>query len=304
MHRVSRSSPGPWLFSAVFSEALDGLWIDKLQEILDEANRAYGGKNDWQDQIRSQAPCDLVAMPAMPPMPMAEWWARWAIVDYFRSFLGARLGWSGSSLTLDPRMQGRPTWLTWPMAKCDVWLWEVDNNERMCLQYTCSKTTCSWLFWFFWGPTWYTLIACQSENEPRWSKKHCLLVYESTTAGFTGSSWYSSSCSLVDHDQNISKYIKIIQHLTMGGAKWIEDADSQQLHQLFPMWLREHRLGDGQAESGLENSELWERNWCTLGCLAGIQVFLGQSWGIGSACLLDLWADSDFQKPNHESVVR
>jgi hypothetical protein len=38
---------------------LDGLWIDKLQEILDEANRAYGGKNDWQDQIRSQAPCDF-----------------------------------------------------------------------------------------------------------------------------------------------------------------------------------------------------------------------------------------------------
>jgi hypothetical protein len=45
-------------------------------------------------------------MPAMPAMPMAE---RWAIVDDFRSFLGAWLGWSGSSLTLDPRMQGRPT---------------------------------------------------------------------------------------------------------------------------------------------------------------------------------------------------
>jgi hypothetical protein len=59
-------------------------------------------------KIRSEVrrPAIFVAMPAMPAMPMAE---RWAIVDDFRSFLGAWLGWSGSSLTLDPRMQGRPT---------------------------------------------------------------------------------------------------------------------------------------------------------------------------------------------------
>lgn len=40
-------------------KALDGLWIDKLQEMIDEANRAYGGKNDWHDQIRSQEQNEL-----------------------------------------------------------------------------------------------------------------------------------------------------------------------------------------------------------------------------------------------------
>ena len=135
---------------------------------------------------------------------------------------------------------------------------------------TCS---CSWLVWFFRGLAWYTLNTCESDKKSQSSKKHCLLACPRIHN-------YGVQCFIlifisffpVDHDQN---YVDIVTSSSMGGAEWIEDADSQQLHQLFPMWLREYRLGDGQAESGLENSELWERNWCTLGCLAGIWFLVG-----------------------------
>ena len=41
-------------------KALDSLWVDKLQELLDEAARAYGTKNnEWQDDARIQEQHEL-----------------------------------------------------------------------------------------------------------------------------------------------------------------------------------------------------------------------------------------------------
>ena len=35
-------------------KVLDGVWVDQLQNLLDEAARAYGAKNEWQDEKRRQ----------------------------------------------------------------------------------------------------------------------------------------------------------------------------------------------------------------------------------------------------------